>query len=464
MSHMNTPYHNFIEASEKAAFDREHRRKIDYNISKYDQAVVQGKRQFSNLEMARKKAAVIKSKVISNLEKSLIEFEKNFDEKGGKVIWALDAQSAVKAIYEIAKTSGSKLVVKSKSMTTEEVEINKHLEKKDIEVLETDLGEFIVQQRKEPPYHIVTPAMHLSKEDVSELFHLKYNLDASSTPEQVTAFVRNLIREKFEKSDIAITGANFLIADTGSVAITENEGNAMMAISFARIHIVIAGIEKIIPSLSQLDLFWPLLATHGTGQLISVYNSIVSGPKTDAEPDGPEKMFVILLDNGRTNLLAQKQQRKALWCIRCGACLNACPVYRYIGGHAYGTTYSGPIGAVITPWLKGMDEYKHLSFASTLCGKCTDVCPVKINLHEQLVYNRQEAVKQKYYTRGEAVSMWTFKTIMSSVNPDAIGARTKNRLLTHFFAKPWGNRRALPIVKQQSFRQLYNKHLNNKSD
>ena len=206
-----------------------------------------------------------------------------------------------------------------------------------------------------------------------------------STPQQITAYVRELLREKFFNADIGITGANFLVADIGAVCLTENEGNAMMSMSFPKVHIVIAGIEKLIPKLRDLDLFWPLLATYGTGQNMTVYNSIVTGPRQEGENDGPEEMYVILLDNNRTEILAHKNQRRALGCIRCGACLNVCPVYKSIGGHAYGTTYSGPIGSVITPWMRGMKDFKHLSFASSLCGACTEVCPVKINLHELLV-------------------------------------------------------------------------------
>lgn len=465
MSEKHGSQQKFLDESEKMAFDKEHRRKINYNIGKYDQAVVVGMQQFKNLELARKKAANLKSKAINSLDAFLNEFEKNFEERGGKVIWALDANHAVKEIMAIMKVHNARLVVKSKTMTSEEIEINKHLENKEIEVLETDLGEFIVQQRNEPPYHIVTPAMHLSKEDVAELFNQKFEMAPNSSPEEITSFVRNFIRDKFHKADIGITGANFLIADTGSVAITENEGNAMMSVSFPKIHIAIAGIEKIIPSISHLDFFWPLLATHGTGQKISVYNSIISGPRQENEADGPEKMFVVLLDNRRTELLAQFHQRKALNCIRCGACLNACPVYRNIGGHAYGTTYSGPIGAIITPWLKGMEEYKHLSFASTLCGKCTDVCPVHINLHQLLLFNRNAAVKQKYYPRSEKFAMWTYKTLMTGKGRvDSLSAGTKNKLMQRFFVKAWGMRRTLPVVKPQSFRQLYLKYKENKTD
>jgi L-lactate dehydrogenase complex protein LldF len=277
-------------------------------------------------------------------------------------------------------------------MVTEEIHLNEFLEENNIESVETDLGEYIQQLDGEPPYHIVTPAMHKSKEDVAKLFAEKLGTDPKLTPEQLTLVAREKLRKKYVQAEIGITGANFLVAESGAVAITENEGNARLSCAWPKTHIVIAGIEKIIPSLNDLALFWPLLATFGTGQQVTVYNTIVMGPKQENESDGPEKMYVILLDNGRTELLSNPKTRESLYCIRCGACLNACPVYKNIGGHAYGTTYSGPIGAVITPHLRKMDDWKHLSYASSLCGNCTEVCAVKINLHELLLETRNEAV------------------------------------------------------------------------
>lgn len=456
MNSSSTTYSDFAKSAAKVAFDCEHRKRINYNMARYDVAVDQGKKQYRNLELAKKRAAVIKHKVINDLDRYLIEFEKNFEEKGGKVIWALDAKDAVKEVLSIAKKYHAKRVVKSKSMVTDEIELNKHLEKNKIEAVETDLGEFIVQELGQAPYHIVTPAMHLSKEDVANLFHDKHQMPVNSTPEQITHFVRNLLRRKFQEAEIGITGANFLIADTGSIALTENEGNGVMSISLPKVHIAISGIEKVIPSMLDLDLFWPLLSTHGTGQRLSAYNSVISGPRQENEADGPDAMYVILLDNQRTNLLAQPTQRRALTCIRCGACLNACPVYKNIGGHVYGTTYSGPIGAVIAPYLQDFEKYKHLSFASSLCGACTEVCPVKINLHELLLHNRNESVKRKTNTFMERISMVVMKKFMLKRSRiDSSSAGFKNTILQKFFKKTWGSRRELPVVKAKSFRQLW---------
>ncbi len=453
---MTEIYNKFKLDSGKKALDQEHRQKIGFNINRYDEAVKQGKMQYANLELARQRAAHLKYKAIADLEKNLGDFEANFERNGGKVIWAQDAADALREIDIILSNHNAARVVKSKTMISEEIELNEHLEKSGIESLETDLGEFIVQLAGEHPYHIVTPAMHKSKEDVARLFNEKYGMPLNSSPEQITAYVRNLLREKFFFADAGITGANFIVADTGSICVSENEGNGLLSMSFPRVHIVIAGIEKVIPSFKNLDLFWPLLATHGTGQNVTAYNSIVSGPRQDGETDGPKEMYVILLDNGRTEVMARKHQRRALSCIRCGACLNTCPVYKTIGGHAYGTTYSGPIGSVITPWLKGMNDYKHLSFASSLCGSCTEVCPVKINLHELLLYNRNDSVKQGNYSVLDAVSMYSWKTIMLNRKwMDTGSSKIKNLVLNKVFAKAWGSRRQWPEMSERNFKQLW---------
>ena len=446
----------FLIDAEDRVFNKEHRRKLAFNILQYDNKVVHGKEQYDDLEMARQRASSLKWKVMENLDKYLVEFEANFTKRGGKVIWAQDADEAISEMMRIMKSVKAKTVVKAKSMTTEEIHVNEALTAENIESLETDLGEVIVQLRNESPYHIVTPAMHLSKEDVAKTFNEKFNLPLTSTPKEITAFVRERLREKYQIADVGITGANFLIADSGSVCVTENEGNALMSISFPKVQIAIAGIEKIIPTLTDLDLFWPLLATHGTGQNITVYNSISTGPRQEGELDGPDEMYVILLDNGRTHLLAQQEQRQALGCIRCGACLNGCPIYKGVGGHAYGATYSGPIGSVITPHLSGMEEFKHLSYASSLCGKCTEVCPVKIDIHKLLLYNRRDAVEENLnpFTEKFMFNIWK-KGMLNRKLMNAGGSKIKNFMLRNFFSSSWGERRELPEVAPKSFNEMW---------
>lgn len=390
--------------------DLEHRNKINFNIGRYNASVPQGKNQFANIHLARERAKNIKWRALETLDQQLEQFEMNFQKRGGKVLWAENTKEAQQLILAICKEKHCKSIVKSKSMVTEEIHLNSFLEENNIESIETDLGEYIQQLDGEAPYHIVTPAMHKSKEDVAKLFAEKLGTDPKLTPAELTLVARERLRTKYVQAEIGITGANFLISDTGSIAITENEGNARLSCAWPDTHIAIVGIEKIIPSVTALGLFWPLLSTFGTGQKITVYNTLISGPKQENETDGPTEMYVILLDNGRTSILANPKQRESLYCIRCGACLNACPVYKNIGGHAYGTTYSGPIGSVITPHLQGMDEYKHLSYASSLCGNCTEVCAVKINLHELLLENRHQAVEEGLLSYGERIAWKVWKT------------------------------------------------------
>lgn len=428
---------SFLQKSAVKAADLEHRRKVRFNIGKYDQVVPKGKMQFSHLELARERAKNIKWKALASLDKYLEDFERNFTRRGGKVIWAEDARQALDEILLICQSRQCKTVVKSKSMVTEEIHLNTCLIENGIESVETDLGEYIQQLDGEPPYHIVTPAMHKSKEDVARLFHEKLGTAPDLSPEQLTLVAREKLRKKYVEAEVGITGANFIIADTGSVAVTENEGNARLSCAFPKTHIVVTGIEKVIPSLTDLGLFWPLLATYGTGQKMTVYNSLINGPRRADEPDGPEEMFVILLDNGRTRILADEKARESLYCIRCGACLNACPVYKNIGGHAYETTYSGPIGAVITPHLQAMENWKHLSYASSLCGNCTEVCAVKINLHELLLDNRSASVKQGMATWAERAAWKLWKQVSLHRYLMNQGSRSmKNKLVNRIF-KGW---------------------------
>lgn len=446
---------SFIAKSTIKAADLEHRRKINFNIGKYNAVVPIGKQQFTNVMDARERAKNTKWEAIEHLDQYLLEFEKKITARGARVVWAEDTEQALAEIGKICKEKQCKTLVKSKSMVTEEIHLNDYLEKNGIESVETDLGEYIQQLDGEPPYHIVTPAMHKSKEDVAKLFTNKLGTRPDLTPEQLTLVARQKLREKYVEAEVGVTGANFIIADIGGIALTENEGNARLSCAWPKTHIVIVGIEKVIPSIKDLSLFWPLLSTFGTGQKVTVYNTVISGPRQADETDGPEEMIVILLDNGRTNLLANPTSREALYCIRCGACLNACPVYKNIGGHAYETTYSGPIGKVITPHLRGVDDYKHLSYASSLCGNCTEVCPVRINLHELLLDNRHEAVVQGSSTIAERVAWKAWK--MASLNRIMMNmgnGKMKNWVVNKVF-KGWSMHRSELDFSQKTFNELW---------
>ena len=441
--------------AETKASDREHRNKINFNIAKYNVVVPLGKQQFTDINLARERAKNIKWKAIETLDKQLETFETNITKRGAKVIWAENAEEALEEILKICKAKNCSTIVKSKSMVTEEIHLNKFLQKHNIDSVETDLGEYIQQLDEEAPYHIVTPAMHKSKEDVAKLFADKLGTSPSLSASQLTLVAREKLREKYMEAEIGITGANFLIADIGGIAITENEGNGRLSCAWPKTHIVITGIEKLIPSMTDLALFWPLLATYGTGQRVTVYSSIITGPKQVNEYDGPDEMYVILLDNGRTNILANEKLRESLYCIRCGACLNACPVYKNIGGHAYETAYSGPIGSVITPQLREMGEWKHLSYASSLCGNCTEVCAVKINLHELLLENRHEAVEEGGAVFAEKMAWKVWKIAMLRRSYMNLGTGKMKSWLINTLMKDWKKRRSNLNFPQKTFHQLW---------
>jgi L-lactate dehydrogenase complex protein LldF len=441
--------------AEVKASDREHRNKINFNISKYDAVVPVGKQQFTDVHLARERAKNIKWKAIETLDKQLETFEANIAKRGAKVIWAENAEQALEEILKICQAKNCRTIVKSKSMVTEEIHLNKFLEKHNIESVETDLGEYIQQLDEEPPYHIVTPAMHKSKEDVAKLFADKLGTSPTLSANQLTLVAREKLREKYRQAEVGITGANFIISDIGGIAITENEGNGRLSCAWPKTHIVVTGIEKVIPSMTDLALFWPLLATYGTGQKVTVYSSIITGPRQVNENDGPEDMYVILLDNGRTNILADEKLRESLYCIRCGACLNACPVYKNIGGHTYETAYSGPIGSVITPQLREMGEWKHLSYASSLCGNCTEVCAVKINLHELLLENRHEAVDEGDATFGEKMAWKGWKQAMLHRSFMNMGTAGMKSWMINTFMKDWKNRRSPLQFPKKTFHQLW---------
>ncbi|HEY6956361.1 MAG TPA: LutB/LldF family L-lactate oxidation iron-sulfur protein [Flavisolibacter sp.] len=446
---------SFMAKAEVKASDREHRNKINFNISKYNAVVPVGKQQFTDVHLARERAKNAKWRAIETLDKQLETFEANITKRGAKVIWAENAEQALQEILKICEEKNCKTIVKSKSMVTEEIHLNKFLEKHGIESVETDLGEYIQQLDEEPPYHIVTPAMHKSKEDVAKLFADKLGTSPTLTANQLTLVAREKLREKYMQAEIGITGANFILADIGGVAVTENEGNGRLSCAWPKTHIVVTGIEKVLPSVNDLALFWPLLATYGTGQKITVYSSIITGPRQVNENDGPEDMYVILLDNGRSNIIANEKLRESLYCIRCGACLNACPVYKNIGGHSYETAYSGPIGSVITPQLREMGEWKHLSYASSLCGNCTEVCAVKINLHELLLENRHESVEEGDALFAEKMAWKVWKRAMLHRSFMNMGTGSMKSWLINTLMKDWRNRRSDLHFPKKTFHQLW---------
>lgn len=346
-------------------------------------------------ETARDRARAIKDETLLHLDRYLVEFETNAERAGAKVHWATDAAAACDIVARIGAERGARLVVKSKSMTSEEIHLNAALAARGIEVVETDLGEYIIQLANETPSHIVVPAIHKTRADIGALFAEKLGLELTSDVATLTAAARRVLRRRFAEADVGVSGVNFAVAATGTILILENEGNARLTTTLPRVHIALMGIEKLIPRFADLEVFLQLLPRSGTGQLLTAYQSLITGTKRAPDEEGPEELHIVILDNGRSRMLARSVTRQALACIRCGACLNACPVYQNIGGHAYGSVYPGPIGAVITPQLFGLDSAPELPYASSLCGACRDVCPVKIDIPAILLHLRAEVVEKR---------------------------------------------------------------------
>jgi iron-sulfur cluster-binding protein len=440
-----------------------HREIIQTALRKYEVVRDKSKAAFQDWQAARQAASETKWEAINHLDQYLLEFVEKIEARGTKVHWASTGLQARDIILGIIREKKARSIIKSKAMTSEEIHLNDALEEAGFEVVESDLGEFIVQLKKEAPYHIVFPAMHLTRGDISELFARELGSAPTDNPEELTMIARRVLRQKYITADIGLTGANFAIAETGMISITENEGNARLTAALPKTLISLLGIEKILPRLEDLALFLPMLATAGTGQALTGYNSLYGGPRQPGETDGPEEYHVVLLDNRRTELLADAEQRDALHCIRCGACLNVCPIFRNVGGHTYGTTYSGPIGSVITPHLRGLQDWKHLSYASSLCGACTEACPVKINLHHHLLQNRRNASKQ----RPSAVEKFSFKLFAFIVNRCWLYAFAKRcgrfAQIFHSFVKGtrldpaygWTRTRDLPPLAKQSFKEYW---------
>jgi L-lactate dehydrogenase complex protein LldF len=453
MNHLSSE--TFKENAKAALADVQLRGALKNATSLFGERRKQAAASLPNWEDLRNQARAIKDEVLLHLDHYLEEFVRNAESRGATVHWARDAAEANSIICGLATERAARIIVKSKSMTTEETHLNDALEAAGMQVVETDLGEYIIQLANEPPSHIIAPAIHKTRQQVGELFTAELGMLPTDDIDQMTSTARMTLRDRFAAADVGISGVNFAIAETGTIVIVENEGNIRLTTSLPRMHIAMMGIEKVIPRFMDLDVFLKLLPRSGTGQKLTTYQSFITGTKRHSTDEGPDELHIVLLDNGRSRMLAHPVTRQSLACIRCGACLNACPVYQQIGGHAYGSVYPGPIGAVITPQLMGIEKAAQLPYASSLCGACREVCPVKIDIPRLLLHLRGEISPRK----GSAAERLAFKiwarvmTSPSLYKMSSVAGRILQRVMP--ISRAWTSGRDLRSIESKSFHDLW---------
>ena len=449
---MSEPQTIFKERS-ALAFDEEHWQKINYSTGCFENNFVKGKENYRNLELEKQRAYTLRNKSLLNTEKLLVDFETHFAENGGKVLWARNADDALTMIFDLIRKEKANAIMRSNSTVLDEIELNGFLERKNIRVVETEVGRFVLHKGQQKSYHPLSPSIHLSKEENNAILTSNFKLKPDSSVKQMVNFVRHEVGVETQDVSICVTGANFLLSDTGGVVLTENEGNILKSTSLAKIHIVVAGIAKVIPNMDDLSVLLPLLSLHSNGQSMAACNSITFGPSTTG--NGPEQMYVILLDNNRSQLLAHETQRKVMSCIHCGACISICPVYKNIGGYSYGTKHIGPVGTVMAPLMEGLEDYNYLNSACSLCGKCIDICPVKIPLDDLIIENRHLAIMEKTgsarYESLVKAMIWHCKTRKKMDSPLFFKKLEMKRLLGPL----WGEERPMPEFATKSFSQQW---------
>lgn len=389
----NAPNVTFHERVDGALRDRILHTALDRATGRFQTLRLGALASLPDADAVRDRARLIRAHTLSRLDTYLEQFAANVEQAGGHIHFAADAAALNEIVLDIARKHRVRTVVKGKSMISEETELNHALQADGIRVVETDLGEYIIQLAGETPSHIIVPAVHKTKEQIGQLLHEKIQIPYTDDPAQMTAAARARLRHEFLNADMGVSGVNFGVAETGTICLVENEGNGRLTTTAPRVHVALMGIERIVPNLDDLSVMLQVLARSATGQKITVYTNLLTGAQRSGERDGPEELHIILLDNGRSRVLGT-EVAEILYCIRCGACLNACPVYREIGGHAYGSVYPGPVGAVLTPALGGMAQWSDLPQASSLCGACRDVCPVRIDIPRMLLVERDQATRQ----------------------------------------------------------------------
>lgn len=448
---MSDPKTIFKQGCE-VAFDEEHWQKINYSTGCYEQSFTKGKVNYRNLDLEKQRAYTLRNKSLLGLEKLLVDFETHFTDNGGKVLWARNADDALTMIFDLIRKEKANAIMRSNSTVLDEIELNGFLERKNIRVMETEIGRFILHLDKQKPYHPLSPSLHLSKEENNAILTENYKLKPDSSVKQMVNFVRHEMTIESKDVPICITGANFLVSDAGGVVLTENEGNILKYTSTTKVHIVVAGIAKVIPNIDDLSVLLPLLSLHASGQSMTAFNTITFGPAKNG--NGLEQMYVILLDNNRSELLSHENQRKVMSCIHCGACVSVCPIYKNIGGYSYGTKHIGPVGTVMTPLMEGLEDYNYLNSACSLCGKCVEICPVKIPLDDLIIKNRHLAMTEKTgNVRFDAMlkaMIWHCKSRKKMDSPLFLKKLELKRLLGPL----WGER-PMPEFASKSFSQQW---------
>lgn len=451
----------FNNNAKKVAFDDEH---YEMMMSRYDffmQNVKNRSNYYSNIDLEKQRAFNIRSKAFKKLDKLLVDFDTNFTKNGGNLLWANDSDEAQKMIYDILSQNKVKKIVKTKSSTIEEIDLISYLEMKKVKVVETNVGDFVCSVFNETPYNFKSSASHKTTSQIADLYTEKFGIKENCNAKQLTAFTKNVLRNDIYNPEALITGANFLVSNTGTIVLTENEGNILKSSTFAPIHIVIAGIDKMITSMEDLGVLLPLSSLYDSNNKVSSLYSFINKPLTQG--DKVQKLYLILLNNNRNNILSKDKQRNILSCVQCGACLNVCPIYNTVGGHTYEEYNPGPVGSISLPLTKDIEETAHFCFLCTLCGRCSEICPVNIPLKDLFLENRKDLVKVDKSLIGEKSFLNSLmKKMTNRKNLDKHGSSFKDMELSFHIKKKWGTKRELPKFAKESFSQYWKNINNNK--
>ncbi len=449
----------FNQNARKIAFDDEHHKMM---MSRYDffmQNVKNRSNYYSDIELEKQRAFNIRNKAFKKLNNLLVDFDTNFTKNGGKLLWANDSDEAIKMIYNILSQNKIKSVVKTKSSTLEEIGLTSYLEMKKVKVVETNIGDFVCGVYNERPYNFKSSAAHKTTTQIADTYTDKFGIKENCNAKQLTIYTKNILRKEVYKPEALITGANFLISNTGSVVFTENEGNILKSSTFAPIHIIVAGIDKMITSIDELSVLLPLSSLYDSNNKISSLYSIVNKPSKNE--DEVQNLYLILLNNNRTNILSKEKQRNILSCVQCGACLEVCPIFTTVGGHTYEEYNPGPVGSISLPMLKNIEETSHFCSLCTLCGRCSEICPVNIPLKDMFLENRKNLVKEyKYFVGNKNFFNNLMKKMVNRKNLDKYGANFKDMELSFHIKKKWGTKRELPKFAKESFSEYW-KNINN---